>query len=384
MSNALADVQAADLQQADRDAELKAMYAQINAKNMFPFWAQRSDVEHDEIKQLMDGAKALPFQWSYKRDLAELLQQSARLISTSHSDRRSLVLVNPGLRPRRATVTTLYTAYRINDPNEMMPPHKHTASAIRLGLTGEQNFTGVEGEAITFGHGDMVLTPMDTWHDHGCVGDTPALNLSVLDYPLVETLNALQFDHDYQEAGTARKRQTTRFTPDYSKKIYGIGGFTPRFVNHNRGGGGSSPMYVYRYDQMREVLEKNRDAGDNLQEGLTVEYTDPVSGGPVYKTMTFFMQMLRPGEKTLPLSQNASLLVSPLSGSGVCTVGEQRFDFAPYDTIAVPGGHWMTLENASATEPAIIFIASDEPALKAFGLLKRFGKTPGGDIVRLD
>ena len=29
----------------------------------------------------------------------------------------------------RATVTTMYTAYRLNDPNEMMPPHKHTACA---------------------------------------------------------------------------------------------------------------------------------------------------------------------------------------------------------------------------------------------------------------
>jgi gentisate 1,2-dioxygenase len=43
----------------------------------------------------------------------------------------------------------------------------------------------------------------------------------------------------------------------------------------------------------------------------------------------------------------------------------------------------MQLENTSATEPAIIFIASDEPTLKAFGLLKRFGKTAGGDVVRL-
>lgn len=368
---------------AARDAELKEMYAQINAKSMFPFWAQRSDVEHDEIKQLMDGAKAVPFQWSFKRDLESLIMQSARLISASHSDRRSLVLVNPGLRPRRATVTTLYTAYRLNDPNEIMPPHKHTASAIRLGLEGQQNFTGVEGEDITFGHGDMVLTPMDTWHNHGCVGDKPALNLSVLDYPLVETLNALTFDHDYKEGGVAKKQQSARFTPDYSLKTYGIGGVTPRFLNHNRGGGGSSPMYVYRYEQMREVLERFKDDDGDLHEGLTVEYTDPVSGGPVYKTMTFFMQMLRPGEKTLPLSQNASLLVSPLSGNGVCTVGDSRFDFAPFDTIAVPGGHWMQLQNSSQTEPAILFIASDEPALRAFGLLKRFGKTAGGDIVRL-
>ena len=35
-------------------------------------------------------------------------------------ERRSLILVNPGLAPQRATVTTMYTAYRLNDPNEMI------------------------------------------------------------------------------------------------------------------------------------------------------------------------------------------------------------------------------------------------------------------------
>jgi len=202
--------------------EMREMYERINEKNLFPFWAQRSDVEHDEVRQLMEGARAVPFHWSFQRDLDALMLQSARVITAANSDRRSLVLVNPGLRPRRATVTTMYTAYRINDPNEIMPPHKHTASAIRLGLTGKQNFTGVEGEDIVFGPGDVVLTPVDTWHNHGCVGDTPALNLSVLDYPLIEVLNALEFAHDYVEDGERKKKQSARFTPDYSTRIYGM------------------------------------------------------------------------------------------------------------------------------------------------------------------
>jgi len=43
----------------------------------------------------------------------------------------------------------MYTAYRLNDPNEVMPPHRHSPNAIRFGLTGKQNFTGVEGEDMT-------------------------------------------------------------------------------------------------------------------------------------------------------------------------------------------------------------------------------------------
>lgn len=372
-----------DMAVTARDAELKQMYDEIQRKHLFPFWAKSTDVEHDEIKQLMQGVRALPFLWNYAKDLEPLLQQSARLISSGDSDRRSLILTNPGLKPRRATVTTMYTAYRLNDPNEVMPPHRHTASAIRLGLTGKQNFTGVEGEDIVFGPGDMVLTPRDTWHNHGNVGSEPAINLSVLDYPLVETLNALTFEHDYREDGVARKQQSARFPAEYSALAYGAGGLTPRFVEHHRGVGGSSPMFVYRYEAVREMLEKHREWADNEYEGLRIEYTDPVCGGPIYKTMTFFMQMLRPGERTLPMKQTASLLVSPLQGNGQAIVDAQTFNWGPNDTLAVPGGNWAEFLNTSATQSAILFIASDEPALNTFGLLQRWGKTASGDVIRL-
>src|SRR5262249_27525512 len=109
--------------------------------------------------------------WSYKRDIEPILFRAAELVTMDDSERRSLILVNPGLSPRRATVSTMYTAYRLNDANEVMPPHRHSPNAIRFGLTGKGNFTGVGGEDITFGPGDMVLTPVDTWHNHGNVGN---------------------------------------------------------------------------------------------------------------------------------------------------------------------------------------------------------------------
>jgi gentisate 1,2-dioxygenase len=367
---------------AAKEAALRDMYAEISARNLFPFWAKSSDVEHDEIRQLMNGPKPVPFRWSYQNDIEGLLHRSAQLVTTEDTDRRSLVLINPGLAPRRATVSTLYTAYRLNDPHEIMPPHRHTASAIRFGLTGEKNFTGVEGEDITFGPGDMVLTPRDTWHNHGNVGDEPAINLSVLDYPLVENLNALAFDHDYKEGGVAKRKQSARFPSDYSARVYGAGGLKARFVDHFRGVGGSSPMFVYRYDAMRELLDKHRDVEGNGHEGLLVEYVDPLTGGPVYKTMTFFMQMVRNGETTLPLKQSASLLVAPFEGRGHALIDGVRFDLERFDTVAIPGGHWVQYVN-EGNDPLILFVASDEPAVAAFGLLTRYGRTASGDVVRL-
>ena len=146
---------------------------------------------NDEIKQLMATSRAVPHLWRCEEDIEPILHRAVELVTMDDSERRSVILVNPGLAPRRATVSTMYTAYRLNDANEIMPPHRHTPSAVRFGLKGKGNFTGVDGEDIVFGPGDMVLTPNSTWHNHGTVGDEQALNLSVLDLPLVETLNAV-------------------------------------------------------------------------------------------------------------------------------------------------------------------------------------------------
>lgn len=369
--------------ESNRDAALKALYDDLARHHLFPFWASTKDVENDEIRQLMAVRKALPHLWSYRRDIEGILHRSAELVTMADSERRSVICVNPGLAPARASVTTMYTAYRLNDPNEIMPPHRHTASAIRFGLIGRGNFTGVEGEDIVFGPDDMVLTPIDTWHNHGTVGDEPAINLSVLDLPLVDMLNAAFFEHHYVEDGERKRKQTARYTPDYSQRIYGAGGLKPRFVNHHRGAGFSSPMYVYRWEAVQAMLDRHADWEGDPHEAIMVEYIDPTTGGPVFRTITFFAQMLRPGESTLPLRQTASLLVSPFKGSGHSIVDGRRFDWERFDTLAVPGGAWCEHHNASATEPAILFVASDEPAQKAFALYRKWGKDCNGEVTRL-
>ena len=79
-----------------RAAELLSMYEQIERRHMFPFWA-RGDSAHDDISQLTNGPKPVPHRWSYRDDIQPLLAQSARLISTENTDRRSLILINgPG------------------------------------------------------------------------------------------------------------------------------------------------------------------------------------------------------------------------------------------------------------------------------------------------
>jgi gentisate 1,2-dioxygenase len=91
----------------NRETALKALYDDVFAKNMFPFWATSTDVEHDEVKQLLATPKAIPYLWRCAEDIEPILNRAVDLVTMDDSERRSLVLVNPGLAPRRATVSTM-------------------------------------------------------------------------------------------------------------------------------------------------------------------------------------------------------------------------------------------------------------------------------------
>ena len=306
---------------------------------MFPFWATSTDVAHDEIKQLMGTQKAVPHRWSYKDDIEPILFRAAELVTMDDLERRSLILVNrpvAAARDREHHVHRL-PAQRRQRGDAAAPPlaQRHSLRADRQGQFHRRRRRGHHLRAGRHG-----AHPVDTWHNHGNVGNEPAVNLSVLDLPLVETLNAVYFEHDYTEMvdgkPVKKKQQTATVPTDYSARAYDHGGLKPRFLEHHRGAGFSSPMYVYRWEQMQELIERFKDWDGDPYEALSIEYVDPLTGGPVFKTMTFFAQMLRPGERTRPVRQTASLLVAPFEGKGHSIIDGKRFDWEKFDNLAVP------------------------------------------------
>src|SRR5689334_9530116 len=85
-------------------AAMDQLHADVYRHNMAPFWAIDQSKKNDEDNQLRDKRKAVPFIWKYRSDIEPLLHRSAELINTESSERRSLILVNPGLAPKRASV----------------------------------------------------------------------------------------------------------------------------------------------------------------------------------------------------------------------------------------------------------------------------------------
>ena len=106
----MADAKTASRAGANRTARLDALYARMDDLDMAPYWAvEGGKAEHDEEDQILKARKALPFVWKYA-DIEPCLYEAAELITMADSERRSIVLVNPGLAPLPATVTPPYTA----------------------------------------------------------------------------------------------------------------------------------------------------------------------------------------------------------------------------------------------------------------------------------
>ena len=88
----------------NRDAALKSLYDDVSAKNMFPFWATSTDVAHDEIKQLMATATAVPFLWRCAEDIEPILNRAVELVTMDDSRAPlarswSIPASRPGARP---------------------------------------------------------------------------------------------------------------------------------------------------------------------------------------------------------------------------------------------------------------------------------------------
>ena len=115
-----------------------------------------------------------------------------------------------------------------------------------------------------------------------------------------------------------------------------------------------------------------------------VEYIDPTTGGPVFKTMTFFVQMLRPGERTRPVQPDREPAGRAVRGPRPFDRRRQAPRLGSSSTRspcrAAPGASTST---ARTREPAFLFVASDEPTLKALDALQEVGPRPGGETVEL-
>ena len=323
--------------------------------------------------------KPAPHLWKWA-DIHPYLLRIADIAPLEFTDRQQFLLVNPALDGRLQVTNTIRVAISIYKPGDEAVTHMHTPNASRTILSSEGGYSTVEGEVCAARRGDLIFTPNGTWHGHGNDSAEPVIWMDVLDWPLLETLDCIWID----EEDPSRVANARAPAADYSQRHYGHGGMVPSFATSARGvGQGNSPLFHYPGTRIRAMLDGLAGEDGDPYEGVSIDFTNPVDGAPVFTTLGYGAQLLRPGEATQPKRETASTLYCVLAGRGTTEVGGQKLAWEENDIFVVPNHLWRWHKNADPDNPAVLYSVSDAPLLQKLGHYRAQGKAPSGDVVEL-
>lgn len=355
----------------ETQARLDAASEGLRAVHLTDFGIVQNELEIAEPREL-----AVPHLWKWS-EVSPWLDKVYAGMSLNEVHRRTLALSNPGL-GRPLAATTMLCSMSIYYPGDIAGVHRHTANASRFLLEGRGGYTTVGNEKCPLERGDLVITPNGEWHDHGNDGEGPITWVNVLDIGLVESLNAIFTEWDYAEEGRASKSQSFLRPAGWSDAMFSRGGLVPRFGPEARGRGVHSPKYLYRWEHTCEALEALRGEAGSPHEGVVVEYTNPLTGGPVVPTMSFRASLLRPGEATCERRRTASTVYTVVDGSGVTEIDGKRFSWSRNDIFVIPGWKWHRHLNGGSD--ARLYAVSDAPALQKLHLYREQERLADGSV----
>jgi gentisate 1,2-dioxygenase len=296
------------------------------------------------------------WQWS---DVYDSLVQARQKIAVSSGsvERRVIRLVNPGMAETQMTSHTMLLSFQLIQPGEVAPAHRHTMTAIRFILQGSGAYTNVDGQKMVMEDGDLILTPQWSWHEHAHEGTDEMVWIDGLDVPLIQSLQAISFEP------YGRGRLPVNEGID-SQALYGL----TRPVNN-------APLQIipllhYRWRDTYPALQRlSRGSGDPC-DGVALEYINPATNGSTLPTLSCWIQMLRPNERTKSHRHNSTSIYHAFRGSGTTVIDGRTFEWRKGDTFIVPLWSWHEHANVSSSEEAILFSMHDVPVLKAFGLYR--------------
>lgn len=332
--------------------DLPADYvAALRERNLVPLWPSLRGVLPPQIPT----RQTKPTHWAYA-DIKPLLLKAGELTPIEKAERRVLVLANPGhtLEKMQASAA-LYLGMQLLLPGEWAPSHRHTPNAVRMVVEGEGAWTTVDGEKCPMSRGDLILTPTGRWHEHGHDGDQPVVWLDVLDLPLMYYLEV-----SYHLNGG---RQAVK--PGRGDRAYSRAGVvpTPVFGRASQ----RYPMLRYPWADAKAALLSIAEDRADLQH-VQVTYTNPETGEDAENVLGFHALMLRPGQTLALPARSPACVYHAIEGRARVSVQGHDFDLKEADTCCIPGYTPTTLVNASASEPAFLFVADESPLHRKLGV----------------
>ena len=303
--------------------------------------------------------KGEPHIWKWDMVHSKLIE-ACDALPESFTARRSLLFQNPGI-PGGGTTHTLLMGIQMIKPGEVAWAHRHTMAAIRFVIQGDGKvYTAVDGEICPMEDYDLILTPKWTWHDHHNPTDKATIWLDALDVPLILGLN-IPFYEPYPG------NQVQPLREDESEYLQTrVGSARPTWEKSTKK---NFPMR-YRWKDTEAQLKALAKSTGSPYDGVSLEYVNPANGGPTLPTLSCWMQMLRPGERTKRHRHTSSAMYFVVRGEGTTMVGEQALEWKQHDSFVVPNWAWHEHVNRSRSDDAILFSVNDIPVLNAFGLYR--------------
>jgi gentisate 1,2-dioxygenase len=349
------------MSQADvktEDPRLEALHRRLAENSLGGHWQTR---ERPALLQ--------PFLWRWPV-IYSCLMESGDVVRLGHIDeaakRRTVQLVNPSLIAQKATTRTLQMSIQLVKACERAECHRHTAAALRFIVEGDGTaYTTVEGEQMFMEPGDLVLTPSWTWHDHFNPGNQHVVWLDVLDSHLTNYLDAA-FEENYGE-GPAQPVLKSDGSCRHS-----MGAIRARRTAVD----GRTLAYTYKWRDTLETLQAAAGSGASDEcDGVLLEYTNPLTGGPTMPTIGCWVQSLKPGGATKPHRHTSSTIYHVVQGDGLTILGGKKqagneLKWETKDCFFVPSWQWHHFRNNSRKDPAIIFSVTDRPVLESLGLYR--------------
>ena len=315
----------------DDTPELEAYYRSLEGEALGALWTVAN-----EIEPWYPQPKSVPTLWKWKK-VEPFVRRAPELVSAEKAARRVVMLVNPGRKEWSAAVGLLYTGVQVMNPGEFTSAHRHQASALRFVMEGRGAYTVVDGERLTLGARDFVLTPNGTWHDHGVEADgTQCIWQDGLDIPLMNSLDANFYEVHPNIVQTPALPHSLPRRASWSKPY--------------------SPVFLYRWDDAYRSLK---------EDGKVFEYSNPLTGGAVMPTMGARLELIRGDSK--PRRHTGSVVYQVATGSGWTEVGDQRFEWEEKDIFCVPA--WTRYRHGAYGD-AVLFSFNDFPAMRALALYR--------------
>ena len=338
------------IQPAKKDT-IAALDRDMAGKNLSGYWSLGM-----EGLPSYPMTKVEPCLWRWT-DIYESLIRAGEVISLENSERRVVRLVNPGLDKKHGFAThTIQVSFQYVKPGENARAHRHTPAALRFVIQGNGAYTTVNGQQCVMEPGDLILTPKLTWHDHSNDSLGPMVWLDGLDFPLVTALHQVM-----QERFTERRQPIEKSSEEV---MAGLGGAL-------RHGLPLADFFHYKWRDTEPALRSlaTSAAARNRFDGYLLEYRNPHTGGPTMTTIQCAVQLLPANEQTEAHRHTSTVMYHVFRGCGTTTIGEKDFAWQQGDTFVVP--LWQTHRHANAaSEEAILFSMSDEPALRALDLYR--------------